>query len=144
MAERAGRAGDVRLAGQYRHAAMLSFKSIERWRRSDGPWTGSYFITKNHFDPAERVGYQPASNYANYNAAVMLHLAEAYLARATEIREQPAPVEIGGYAFATDPKFASAAANAGGMQIFAALRGDTRKTFGDRYWTALGVVRLGA
>ncbi len=143
MAERAARAGDARLAGQYRHAAMLSFKSIDRWRRSDGAWAGSYFITKNRFDPAERVGYQPASNYSNYNGAVMLHLAEAYLARTTEIPEQPAPAEIGGYAFDTDPKFASAVANAGGMQIFAALRGDTKKTFGDRYWTALGVVRLG-
>ena len=144
MAERAARGGDMRLAGQYRHAAMLGFKSIQRWQRNDGTtWAGSYFITKNRFDPAERVGYQPASNCANYNAAVMLHLAEAYLARTTEIAEQPAPAEIGGYAFVTDPKFASAVADAGGMQLFAALRGDRHKTFGDRYWTTLGVVRMG-
>ena len=142
MAERAKQSGDARLAGQYRHAAMLSFKSIERWRRSDGPWAGSYFVTKNRFDPAERVGYQTASNYGNYNGAVMLHLAEAYLARVTDIPEQPAPVEIGGYAFATDPKFASAVADAGGMQLFAALRGDTQKVY-DHYWTALGVERIG-
>ncbi len=142
MAERAKRAGDLVFAGQYRHAAMLSFQSIARWRRSDGPWSGSYYVTKNHFDPAERVGYQDASNYGNYNGAVMMHLAEAYLARHSEIAEQPAPVEIGGYAFATDPKFASAVANAGGMQMFAALRGDTAKVSG-RYWTALGVERFG-
>jgi hypothetical protein len=142
MAERALQAGDQELAGQYRRAAMLSFNSIARWRREDGPWAGSYFVTKNHFDPADRVGYQQASNYGNYNGAVMLHLAEAYLARHTEIPERPAPVEIGGYAFATDPKFASAVANAGGMQMFADLRGDTQLVF-DHYWSALGVVRFG-
>jgi hypothetical protein len=103
---------------------------------------GSYFITKNHFAPDQRVGYQPASNYANYNGAVMQHLAEAYLARNSEIVEEPSPAEIGGYALATDSKFASAVANAGGMQIFAALRGDTEVKY-DRYWTTLGVVRMG-
>src|SRR5262245_5834737 len=142
MAEMALKSGDKELAGQYRRAATLSFNSIARWRRTDAPWAGSYFVTKNHFDPAERVGYQQASNYGNYNGAVMLHLAEAYLARQTEIPEQPAPVEIGGYAFATDPKFASAVANAGGMQLFADLRGDTQLVF-DHYWSALGVVRFG-
>jgi hypothetical protein len=142
MAERARRGGDVWRAGQYRHAAVLSFRSIARWRRGDGAWAGSYFVTKNQFDPARRVGYQPASNYGIYNGAVMLHLAEAYLSRKADIAERPAPVEIGGYAFATDPRFASAVANAGGVQMFAALRGDTRKPF-ERYWTALGVERFG-
>jgi len=142
MAERAMKGGDLRLAGQYRHAAELSFNSIARWRRTDGDWAGSYFITKNHFDPADRVGYQRASNYGNYNGAVMIHLAEAYEARASEITEQATPVEIGGYALATDPRFASAVANAGGMQMFADLRGDTELVF-DHYWSALGVVRFG-
>jgi len=142
MAGQAWQAGDARRAGQYRHAAMLSFDSIARWQRTDPPWAGSYYITKNHFDPALRVGYQPASNYTNYNGAIMLHLAESYLARKTDIPEQPAPVEIGGYAFTTDDRFASAVANAGGMQLFAALRGDTKKAF-DRYWTPLGVLRFG-
>lgn len=142
MAERAKRGGDTYRAGQYRHAAMLSFSSIRRWRRSDGPWAGSFFVTKNHFDPAQRVGYQQASNYGNYNGSVMLHLAEAYLACKSEIAEQPSPAEIGGYAFATDAKFASVIANAGGMQMFAALRGDTAKVYG-RYWSALGIERFG-
>jgi hypothetical protein len=141
MAECAHSRGDQIAAGQYRHAAMLSFQSIARWKRHDAPWTGSYYVTKNHFDPAERVGYQPASNYGNYNGAVMLHLAEAWLTRKTDIAEQPAPTEIGGYALAMDGKFASAVANAGGMQMFAALRADTSKVY-DRYWTALGVERF--
>ena len=141
MAERAAGVGDERLAGQYRHAAMLAFKSIRRWRRTDGEWSGSYFITKNHFDPSQRVGYQTASNIGNYNGAVMLHLAEAYLARTSQIAEQPAPSELGGYALTTDPKFASAVANAGGMQMFVALRGDTKLVY-DHYWTSLGVNRF--
>jgi len=36
MAERSARGGDAFLAGQYRRAALLSFGSIARWRRSDG------------------------------------------------------------------------------------------------------------
>ena len=66
------------------------------------PWAGSYFVTKNHFDPALRVGYQPASQYSNYNGSLMFHLAEAYHARVSEIEEQPAPTEIGGYAVEMD------------------------------------------
>ena len=80
MAERSR--SDSWLAGQFRHAAMFSFQNIARWRRTDGPWAGSYFVTKNHFDPALRVGYQPASQYSNYNGSLMFHLAEAYHARA--------------------------------------------------------------
>jgi hypothetical protein len=120
---------------------MLAFQSKERWRRTDGEWAGSYYVTKNRFDPASRVGYQRASNIGNYNGAIMIHLAEAYLSRTSEIEEQPSPCEIGGYAFATDSKFASAVANAGGMQMFAALRGDTKLVY-DHYWTSLGVNRV--
>jgi hypothetical protein len=142
MAERAFRSGDAYRAGQYRRAAMLGFRSIARWRRSDGAWAGAYYVTKNHFDPAERVGYQAASNHCVYNGALMLHLAQAALVRKTEITEQPAPVEIGGYGFATGEEFSSVVVNAGGMQLFAALRGDTTKVY-DHYWTSLGVSRFG-
>jgi hypothetical protein len=141
MAEQAAKQGDDRLAGQYRRAARLSFQSIERWRRTDRPWTGSYSITKNHFDPADRVGYQPASQYSNYSGAVMYHLAEAFLTHQTNMLEVPTPVEIGGYALAMDPRFGSVAANAGGMQMFANLRGDSVPKYGV-HWTPLGVVRF--
>ena len=120
---------------------MLAFQSIARWRRTDGPWAGSYFVTKNHFDPALRVGYQPASQYSNYNGSLMFHLAEAYHARASEIEERPAPAEIGGYAVEMDPQFASAFANAGGMQMQANLRGQVGVTHENR-WSPLGVVRF--
>jgi hypothetical protein len=38
MAERAVRQKDPWLAGQYRHAALLAFHNIDRWRRTDAPW----------------------------------------------------------------------------------------------------------
>jgi hypothetical protein len=141
MAERMQRQGDPWLAGQFRHAAMLSFQSIGRWRRTDGPWAGSYFVTKNRFDLSLRVGYQEASQYSNYNGSLMFHLSEAYHARKSAIEERPAPSEIGGYALATDEQFASAFANAGGMQMQANMRGQIAETHGNR-WTPLGVVRF--
>ncbi len=141
MAEDAQARGQIARAGQFRRAAQLSFRSIERWKRADGQYSGSYSVTKNHFDPADRVGYQPASQTTNYNGAVAYHLAEAYRARHSTIVEEPAPTEIGGYVVSADPRFASAVANAGGMQIVANLRGDTVPKYG-KYWTPLGVVRF--
>jgi hypothetical protein len=142
MAEDAYARGDSRLAGQYRHAAMLSFQSINRWRRNDGEWAGSFYVTKNKFDPADRVGYQRTSSYGTYDGAVMMHLGEAWLGRKTVVPEQPAPVEIGGYVVAMDSNFSSLFANAGGMQMAANLRGDTNALY-ETFWTPLGVVRFG-
>lgn len=142
MAEEAHARHDSWRAGQYRHAALLAFQNIERWRRSDPEWKGSFFVTKNKFDPALRVGYQTASQYSNYNGSLMYHTAEAWHTRASAIPENPAPVEIGGYAFATDASFSAAFANAGGMAMEIDLRGATKLVY-DQYWTALGVVRLG-
>ncbi|HVR83551.1 MAG TPA: hypothetical protein VMU54_04520, partial [Planctomycetota bacterium] len=105
-------------------------------------WKGSFYVTKNKFDPALRVGYQTASQYSNYNGSILYHTAEAHHARRSEIPENPAPVEIGGYAFATDASFSAAFANAGGMAMEINLRGATSLVY-DQYWTALGVVRLG-
>ena len=141
LAERSTHAGDAWKAGQYRRAAQLAFKSIQRWRRDDEGWAGSFYITKNHFDPEERIGYQPASQYSNYSGAAMYHLAEAYLTRQSDIEEKPAPCEIGGYAFGMDERFGSVVANAGGMHVFANLRGDSVAKY-DTFWTPLGVVRF--
>lgn len=140
MAERMWRTGDRQLAGQFRQAAGLSFRSIRRWARQDAPWDGSFFVTKNHFDPADRVGYQPASQYTNYNGAVMYHLAECALTRQSDIPPAPVPVEIGGYVTQADPRFGSVTAAAGGIQLMVNLRGDTVPKY-NRYWTPPGVVR---
>ena len=141
MAERHMRSGDEHKAGMYRHAANMAFNSISRWQRSDAEWAGSFYITKNHFDPAERIGYQPASQYSNYSGAVMYHLSEAYHTRKTNIPEQPTAAEIGGFVLEMDERFGSVAANAGGMHVFANLRGDSVPKY-DTYWTPLGVMRF--
>ncbi len=141
MAERQWRAGQRELAGRFRQAADMSFRSIARWARTDGEWAGSYFVSKNHFAPEQRVGYQPASQYMNYNGAVMFHLAESALARRTQILRQPSPVEVGGYVVKADPRFGSVSASAGGMHLQANLRGDTVPKYG-RYWSPLGIVRF--
>ena len=141
MAERHMRNGNVEEAGIYRRAANLAFHSIRRWKRTDAPWAGSFFITKNHFDPEERIGYQPASQYGNYSGAVMYHLSESYHTRKSDIPPQPTPAEVGGFALAMDERFGSMVANAGGMQVFANLRGNSVPKY-DTYWTPLGVVRF--
>ncbi len=141
MAERHWAHADRELAGQYRRAALLGLRSALRWQRTDAPWDGFFSITKNFFSPADRVGFQPASQVGNYSGAVMYHLAESYLTHRTDIPEKPAPAEIGGYAFTTDVAFGSAVANAGGMQLFANTRGDAWPRY-DMHWSALGVVRF--
>ena len=138
MAEVVHREGDARLAGQYRRAAALAFESAQRWRRADG----TYSVTKNHFDPADRTRYAPYSHFTNYNGYMMYHMAENYLRHVSNIPEQPTPNEIGGYTIVSDRSFATAAANAGGMQMQVSLRGPTAPIYG-QFWTALGVVRLG-
>jgi hypothetical protein len=137
MAEIAFKEGKVRLAGQYRHAAALAFLSVQRWRRSDG----TYSVTKNHFDPKDKIGYGIYSYFSNYNGNMMFHMAENYLRHKTKITEQPTPNEIGGYTILSDGKFAAAVANAGGMHMEVCLRGSTQASF-NRYWTALGAVRF--
>lgn len=141
MAEDAWKQGNVRLAGQYRRAANLAFKSILRWQRTDTPWMGSFFITKNHFEPGDRIGYQPASQWGNYTGAIVQHLAEAYLTRQSDIPEVPAPAETGGYAFETDDRFGAFFANAGGFQVMVNLRGASVPKYG-LSWTPLGTVRM--
>ena len=141
MAEDALKRADTLLAGRYRRAANLAFESILRWQRKDQPWSGSFYVTKNHFGPEDRIGYQPASQWGNYNGALVQHLSEAWHHRKSDIPELPAPAEIGGYALETDAKFGSFFANAGGMQVVANLRGASVPKYGFS-WTPLGVIRF--
>lgn len=141
MAEDALYRGDSLLAGRYRRAANMAFESIMRWQRKDAPWDGSFYVTKNHFDPADRIGYQPASQWGNYSGAIVQHLSETWHHRKSQIPEFPAPAEIGGYALETDAKFGSFFANAGGMQVVANLRGASVPKYGYS-WTPLGVIRF--
>ncbi len=137
----AARSDDAYEASQYRRAADLAYRSIERWKIDDGAHAGSYSITKNFFPPEERVGYQPASQVSNYSGALMVHLAEAYHLRGQDIAPLPAPTEIGGYAIEADPRFGAYVANAGGMLVQINLLGDSVPKYGE-YWTPLGGVRF--
>ena len=132
--------GDAAKAGQYRRAAGLALQSTERFRQPGG----LYSVTKNAFDPQDRVGYATYSFLTNYNGYVVYHLAETYLARVEngdDVVEAAVPAEVGGYAVVTDPAFAGAFASAGGMQVQAALRGSTALRR-EQYWTTLGVTRF--
>lgn len=140
MAENAWSENNFRLAGQFRHASLLAFNSVERWRNNQAG-KQYYFVTKNHFPYSQQVAYAQYGALTNYNGNMMYHLAESWRAWQSEIPEAPAPVEIGGYALVPDSTFADAFANAGGMQLEAALRGSTELVYG-RYWTALGITRF--
>lgn len=137
-AEESLRAGDRELAQRYRRAANIAFRSALRWQLPDG----AFQVTKNFFPNELRVGYQPASQWTNYNGAVLIHLAEAIEARQSEIADSPALSETGGYAFANDPQFGSAFANAGGMQMMVNLRGEVDPARYNIYWTPLGLARF--
>ncbi|MEO7961209.1 MAG: discoidin domain-containing protein, partial [Ginsengibacter sp.] len=137
MADFENTKGNKRLAGQYRHAAALSFQSAQRWRQSNG----LYSVTKNQFDPYERNGYATYSFLTNYNGTMMFHMAENYFKNSAIIVEEPAPNEIGGYTLTSDYTLATAFANAGGMEMEASLRGATDLLY-SRYWSSLGVVRF--
>ncbi|HJT19009.1 MAG TPA: hypothetical protein VJ746_00975 [Nitrospira sp.] len=143
MAEQTAKRGKDVLAGQFRRAAMLALspQNIGRFRRGDG----SYFSTKNRFDPNLRVSYQGNSGLDS-NADLMVQVAEAYQFRKTDIPEHPTPSEIGGYAITLDGSQAAAFANAGGMMMQVNTRGEVSNPFpkdGDYdNTTPLGVVRF--
>lgn len=137
LAEIAKNEGNGRLAGEYRHAAALGFQSIQRWKQIDG----TYSVTKNQFDASNRIRFATYSFLTTYNGTLMFHIAENYFRHVSEIPEQPAPNEIGGYTIVTDSSLATAVANAGGMQMEVSLRGSTELAY-NLYWTSLGVVRF--
>ena len=140
-ASAAKKAGDKQRAGQFQRAAALCFQSIQRWIRKDEKWAGALSITKNHFEPGDRIGYQPASQWGNYSGAMMFHLAEAVELMDETIEQVPVPAEIGGYATETNHSFGTFTANAGGMQVVINLRGASIPKY-DKYWTPLGAVRF--
>ncbi len=145
LAERYARNGDPERAGRFRHAALLTLQSEDRWRRQDCPNTSTncaYSVTKNQFPSSAAVHYADYSAVTNYNGYMEYHLTESWQVNKTDIVEKPTWSEIGGYAFATDSGLAGVFANAGGMHVQAATRGQTGSTSYNQWWTALGVARF--
>jgi hypothetical protein len=137
LANRWKAAGDGERAGRYRRAAMQALQGSDRWLRSDG----SYSVTKNQFDFTLQVHYADYSSRTQYNGSMMYHQAESYYEHQDGIDEWPTWNEIGGYALQTDGKFEGVFANAGGMHVQVALRGQVGLNHA-LYWTALGVIRF--
>ncbi|MFO1488948.1 MAG: hypothetical protein U1F65_10770 [Verrucomicrobiota bacterium] len=137
MAEAKKREGDLLQAGRYRHAVQLLLQSHARFQQESG-W---FSITKNAFPPAMKNRYASWSGVANYLGFTLACCAETLLATKSEITEQPVPNEIGGYVMQLDPEFASAFANAGGMQAQICTRGET-DNYGNVQWHVLGITRF--
>ncbi len=137
LAEIVNKEGNTRLAGEYRRAAALGFQSAQRWKQANG----TYSVTKNQFSAADRIRFASYSFFTSYNGTMMYHMSENYLRQTSNIAEQPAPNEIGGYTILSDSTLATAVANAGGMQMQICLRGSAALAY-NIYWTTLGVVRF--
>lgn len=132
--------GDTDTAGAYRRAADLALQSVERFEQPDGSQT----VLKNQYDPSLRVGFARYNSWSNSNASQAYRFATIYQLRrgaTTRPPEAPTPAEIGGYALNTDSAFATAFADAGGLQLETSLRGSTEQTHG-RYWSTLGITRI--
>lgn len=137
MAEIAKRNGDLRGAGQFRRAALLLLRSHARFQQERG-W---FSITKNQFHSSLKHRYATWSGLTNYNGFTQTCVAEALLARKSEIPEQATPAEIGGYAATLDPSFSNVFLNAGGMQAQICTRGET-DAYGGVQWHTLGITRF--
>ncbi|MDB5325914.1 MAG: hypothetical protein JWM57_1483, partial [Phycisphaerales bacterium] len=124
-------------AEKFHRAAALSVLSTDRWQRTDG----LYQVTKNRIDPPKKRGYADYSGLTNYNGYMILHLSELVEEWRGGLGEQAMPSETGGYALQTDSDYATAVADAGGVHVNAALRGQTTIA-NKQYWTQLGVTRV--
>lgn len=123
--------GKIREAGAFKRAAHLSMKSISRWKRPDG----SGFIVKNRFPPEATHGYESYSAQSQYNLLACWLMSVAYLYSDDDIRELPAPADVGGFVLPMQDVFHKLFANAGGNYIEYELSGDPR-------YNATGLIRI--
>lgn len=119
------------VAGAFKRAAHLAFRSMQRWQRP----SGELWIVKNRAEPAERLGFEAYSQHSQYNLLPMAMLALAYGHADDAIAERPAPSEVGGYVFDVRDGFHEVAAAAGGYYVLI-------NTGGDPHYTATGLQRV--
>lgn len=133
-AAKAQQSGDQQMAGVYKRAAHLAFRSMQRWVRPSGEMQ----IVKNWVDPAKRHGYEGYSGNTQYNLLPMSMLALAcFHGEATrQVDEKPAPADVGGFVFEI-PELHKIIANAGGTYIEIETRGDP-------HYDATGLIRVHA
>ena len=147
MAQRVG-ASNSFLAGQYQHAAEMSFNSVSKYALPSTACCNGlmFFATKNHFNPGLGIGVQDTNlKDMHYNGTTMFQELMSYQYRTKSIiAEQRVPVEIGGFAFAlpTGSNWSQAFIDAGGTAVQLALNGATTIQ-NSQYWTAIGINRIG-
>ena len=122
--------GKTAQAGAFKRAAHLSLASIKNWIRPDG----SGCIVKNRYPIEAKHGYEGYSEHTCYNMLAMSMLAQAWQFADDAIAEQPAPADVGGFAFAV-PGFHKVFANAGGTYI-------EYDTDGDQLYNPTGLLRI--
>lgn len=138
-AEMAWGEGDARLAGQFRHAARLAFRSAWRFQQEQG-W---FCVTKSLLPPSHQNFYADWSALGNYNGYTEIHSSEAFVTEPSPIPEQPSPAEIGGFVATLDEQFDNTFANAGGMQVQLCAEGSMAANLaGSLRWYALGITRF--
>ncbi|TAK95166.1 MAG: hypothetical protein EPO07_15715 [Verrucomicrobia bacterium] len=138
-AEMAWADGDARLAGQFRHAARVAFKSSWRFQQEQG-W---FSVTKSLIHPAHQNFYADWSALCNYNGYTEIHSSEAFVTEPSDIPEQPSPAEVGGFVASLDDEFDNTFVNAGGMQAQICTEGSiAANVTGSLRWYALGITRF--
>jgi hypothetical protein len=124
-------AGRADVAGAFKRAARLAFRSMQRWQRP----SGELWIVKNHAEPDTRLGFEAYSQHSQYNLLPMAMLVMAYDRADDTIVERPIPSEVGGYVLDLSDDFHKVVAAAGGYYI-------EIDTAGDPHYTATGLQRV--
>ncbi|HEU5318319.1 MAG TPA: hypothetical protein VFX49_19565 [Chloroflexota bacterium] len=106
-------AGRALTAGIFRRVAALAFRSMLHWRRP----SGELHVVKNHFDPAQRWGFEAYSFHSNYGLYSAAMLATAILFGDCETAEAPAPVETGSHAIRYPEPFHTLVATHRGLTL---------------------------
>ncbi len=119
-ARRYAAAGEPALAGAFKRAAGLAFRSLEWWLRP----TGELHVVKNHLDPALRHGFESYSFHSNYGLYSAAMLATACLYGDDTVPEGVAPVDLGGFVVQYPREFHRLVANAGGLTLALDLGAD--------------------
>jgi len=121
-ARRHCRAGRPVAAGLFRRVATLAFRSMLHWQRPSGELN----VVKNHFDPAQRWGFEAYSFHSNYGLYPAAMLATAVLFGDCETPERPAPVETGSYVIRYPDTFHKLIATCRGVTLTFDLNADPK------------------
>lgn len=122
--------GREKEAGAFKRAALLALNSIDQWIREDG----SGYIVKNRFPIETKHGYERYSMHSCYNMLATSMLAQAWQFSTDQIKELPAPADIGGFVLPILDPFHKIFANVGGTYL-------EYETKGDNKYNPTGIVR---